>query len=139
MIEKIKEIIRGNKKLLFYFLVLVIGLLFLLISSGLSGGESSGGGMSESDYKEKLEDEIENLCSSVRGVGKCKVFITLKRGVQNTYKGSNLIESRPPEVLGVTVVCRGADSDAVREELSEMLSALFDIGYNRIAILKLNS
>ena len=109
----------------------------LFLSYESSGGESSLN--TDSEYEEKLESEIEKLCSSVDGVGKCRVFITFKRGEQNTYKGSNLIETKPPEVLGVTVVCRGGDSEAVKQELSEMLSALFDIGYNRIAIMKLNS
>ena len=91
------------------------------------------------EYKELLEAEIESLCSDVSGVGRCRVFITFERGVQDTYKGSNIIESKPPKVLGVTVVCTGGDSDAVKSSVTEMISALFDIGYNRVAVLKLNS
>ena len=137
MVESIIKKIKENKKTAVYILVAALGVIMLFLSYESSGGESSLN--TDSEYEEKLESEIEKLCSSVDGVGKCKVFITFKRGEQNTYKGSNLIETKPPEVLGVTVVCRGGDSEAVKQQLSEMLSALFDIGYNRIAIMKLNS
>jgi len=134
IIDKIKE----NKKLAVYILIALIGIVFVLISGGVSATEADASLGSE-EYRAMLEEKVAKLCSSVEGVGKCKVFITFKRGEQNTYKGSNLVESRPPEVLGVTVVCSGGDSERVKGELSDMLSALFDIGYNRIAILKLNS
>ena len=62
-------------------------------------------------------------------------MVTFSRGEENTYKGSKLTESRPPEVLGVTVVCDGGDNATVRARLTEMLSALFGIGSNRIAVL----
>jgi stage III sporulation protein AG len=55
------------------------------------------------------------------------------------YKGSSVVERKPPKVKGVTIACRGADSDGVRSQLTEMMTALFDIGSNRVAILKLNS
>ena len=85
-----------------------------------------------------VEEELADMCSSVSGVGRCKVTVTFERGEERVYKGSLLIESKPPKVLGVTVVCKGADSDLVRAEIVGMMSALFDIGANRIAVLKLN-
>ena len=118
--------------------MLSIGILLIVISSFGRGDVKESEAESLSEYKKRLEGEIASLCSDVDGVGKCKVFITFERGEQNTYKGSLVTESKPPKILGVTVICRGAGSDEVRRELTEMLTALFDIGSNRVAVLKLN-
>ena len=95
--------------------------------------------MTLDEYREQLESEVAALCSSVSGVGKCRVFITFERGAASTYRGSSVIETKPPLVLGVSVVCSGGDSDRVRSELTDMLTALFSIGSNRVSVLKLNS
>ena len=119
---------------------LIIGVVLLFISSSTGKRAESVGSESESltEYKKQLESEIASLCSDVDGVGKCRVFITFERGEQNEYKGSQVIETRPPRILGITVICRGAESDTVRRELTDMLTALFGIGSNRVAVLKLN-
>ena len=141
MVKIIKEAFcefRKNRKMKYALLLLLAGIILVIISSSFSGSDNEAKRESIDEYREKLESRVADLCSSVDGVGKCRVFITFERGEQNTYKGSTLIESKPPAVLGVSVVCRGADSERVKRELTEMLSALFDIGYNRISILKLN-
>ena len=131
--------IKDNKRIFFILLFALVGIFFVIISSSSGSSESVEREITLDEYKELLEAEIESLCSDVSGVGRCRVFITFERGVQDTYKGSNIIESKPPKVLGVTVVCTGGDSDAVKSSVTEMISALFDIGYNRVAVLKLNS
>ena len=121
----------------------IVAALLLIFSSGKGGGNDENKiSKSESSlelYKNELEGKISALCSSVEGVGKCKVFITFSTGEEKIYRAGTLIETKPPSVLGVTVICRGADSEEVRYALIEMLTALFGIGSNRIAILKLNS
>ena len=64
-------------------------------------------------------------------------MITFERGEERTYKGSQIIETKPPRVLGVSVLCEGGASDRVRAEITEMLCALFDIGANRVSVLPL--
>lgn len=132
--------IKENKNIKKAAILVAVGIILIFISSSL-GGETAEktSELTLDEYKARLEEDIASICSDVDGVGKCRVFITLERGEQNTYKGSSVIETKPPKVLGVTVVCRGADSDCVRGELTDMLTALFDIGANRVAILKLNS
>lgn len=140
MAENFFTYLKENKKATRLILLLMLGLLLLLIAAPLfEGGEVKTTEKSLAEYKEELEAELSELCSSVSGVGRCRVTVTFERGAENTYKGSALIESRPPRVMGIAVVCRGADSDTVRAELTEMLSALFELGSNRIAVLKLNS
>ena len=135
----IMKYIKENKRIILIALFALVGVFFVIISTSFGGNESAEPEVSLDEYKELLEAEIESLCSDVDGVGRCRVFITFERGVQDTYKGSNIIESKPPRVLGVTVVCSGGDRDVVKRSVSEMICALFDIGYNRVAVLKLNS
>ena len=134
--------IKNNKKIIAFALLLLFGVILIFSSSAFDGTKQTDtkkDTLSLDEYKAKLESEVASLCSSVDGVGKCRVFITFERGEQSLYKGSSVTEIKPPRVQGVSVVCRGADSDYVRSRLTEMITALFDIGSNRVAVLKLNS
>lgn len=135
----LKSFVEGNKKLWKVGLLIALGIALILLSSswGTDTKEKSET-LTLEEYKEKLEGELTDLCSDVDGVGRCKVFVTFERGEQNTYKGGVIIENKPPKVLGVTVICHGADSDYVKSGLTDMITALFDIGSNRVAVLKLN-
>ena len=126
-----------NKRMLLLLFLLLLGVIMLLFSSQPAESETLESETLD-EYKERLEKELGELCSSVSGVGACRVTVTFERGEEKIYKGSSLLESRPPKVMGVTVVCRGADSDKVRSEVIAMMTALFDIGSNRIAVLKLS-
>lgn len=127
---------KDRKKTALAVLLLVLGVICIILSFASAGGEAETGEITLEEYKEKLEGELEDACSAVKGAGRCQVVVSFERGAENTYKGSNLVETKPPAVLGVTVICEGAASDAVRADLTEMLSALFGIGKNRIAILE---
>ena len=138
-LDKVKDYAQKNKGSVLLFALLILG-VFLLAFSSASAPETEAQENTQSleEYKARLEEELSAVCSSVSGVGRCKVTVTFERGEEKIYKGSSVIETRPPKVLGVTVVCKGADSDKVRSEIIDMMSALFDIGTNRIAVLKLN-
>ena len=126
---------KGKRRIALILLAFVLGIALIVIpfSTGRENDESKD---TLESYKTNLEEEVASLASGVKGVGKCRVLITFERGALNTYKGGELIETRPPLVMGVTVVCEGGDSDQVRARLTEMLTALFDIPSNRVAVLK---
>ena len=132
--NKLLEFVKENKKLSF---VLILSLALLLVFSLYNDTGSEGVKTALSEYESLLENQISTLCSSVKGVGKCKIEISFESGEENVYKGGALIETKPPRVLGVAVVCEGGDNASVRSELTELLTALFDIGTNRVKILKL--
>lgn len=131
--DRLVTFFKGKKKIALILVLVSLGLMLVALSSVSSPNESEQAGLSE--YKEELEKRLEKLCSEVDGVGRCSVMVTFSRGEENTYKGSQLTESKPPRVLGVTVVCDGGENAAVRARLSQMLCALFDIGANRVAVL----
>lgn len=127
--------VKNNKRLSFILLLLCV-LMFVLSFAGGSTEETDES-KTLAEYQAELESRLSELCSSVEGVGKCRVFVTFESGEENLYKGGVLIETKPPRVMGVSVVCQGADKPAVKNELNELFTSLFDIGSNRVKILKL--
>ncbi len=108
---------RGAKGAL---ILLFVGLCLILISSSLAG-EGSNKSIEASTNEEMLEQRVASLCSSIEGVGDCRVMITYDQ----------------ERVCAVAVLCEGAGSDRVRSEISTALSRLFGIGQNRISVLKI--
>ena len=127
---------RKNKKTFLIIGMIILGLLFSL-SFG-TDGKSEDKTETLEEYKVRMENELEKLCSSIDGVGKCSVTLSFSKGAESSYKSGKLTETKPPKILGVAVACRGADSPKVRQALTELFTSLFDIQTNRIAILKLN-
>ena len=104
-------------------LVISVGLLFILISLFGSGGSEADG--------DTEEERIEYMCSSLVGVGECRVMVTY------SSEGSRYTSLAQARVESVAIVCRGADKASVRAELTAMISALYGIGANRIFISKM--
>ena len=139
MVNKVKKFLKENKKARNVLTIFLIGVALVLFSGLALGGGETVKEYTLDEYKAKLEKSISELCSEVEGVGRCRVFITFERGESNVYKGSTVTEVKPPKVLGISVICDGAESDCVKRDIKEMLSSLFAVGSNRIAVLKLNS
>ena len=139
MSEKIASLVRyfsENKTRRIFLLIASVGIVLLIAFSG--GGESDDVyDDSLSEYKRTLEKELEVLCSSIDGAGKCDVSVSFLYGEKYEYKGSSKIGSEPPRVLGVAVVSEGAESAEVRRAICESLCALFDIGSNRVSVQKM--
>lgn len=137
LVDKIKKALT-NKGMVFTIALVLVGILLISLPQDNTAIKNDDE-ITLDEYKARLEEELSDMCRSVKGVGKCYVMITFLRGEENTYKGSLLIESKPPRVLGVSIVCQGADSNNVRASLTEMICALFDIGANRVAVLKMEN
>ena len=128
-------VIKDKKKLLAAILG-ALGIFLILLSLG-GGEDKSAEGVSLEKYKAELEDELEAICESVDGAGRCIVRVTFSEGERLQYKGSNIISSEPPRVLGVSVVCEGGDNPNIKRDISDCMTALFDIGANRVCVLKM--
>ena len=123
----------------------ILGLVLLLFGGGVLSAEEETRTDSE-DYRTALSAEVTALCREVRGVGEVTVLLTLEAGESYSYAENSsggyitaggsglLLESRPPRVAGVAVVCDGGRDPAVREELSALLSAALGIGTHKIKI-----
>ena len=138
MNEFFKGII-GDKKRLYMILAAVLGVLLVALS--LAGDKNSDKESrsidSLTEYKQNLESELSELCSSIDGAGRCVVRVSFAEGVKTEYKGTNKVSETPPRVLGITVVSDGGGSAEVRNAITECMTAMFGIGANRVAVLEM--
>ena len=107
--------LRGRRSFILLAVLLCVG-AFLLIPRDV-----------EESTAATDEERLAALCSSIEGVGECKVYITY----------SPATRSETARVESVAVVCRGASSPQVRAEITELISSLFGIGTNRISVAKM--
>ena len=94
------------------FLLVGVGVLLLLFPA-------IGSGKAEASE----EDRIAALCSSMDGVGECRVLLSCDEG---------------GGVVSALVICEGGDRTEIRHRLTELLSSFYGIGYNRITVEKMN-
>ena len=134
----LSELFRGRRGKLAAVL-LAGGVIVLLLCSSFPAGSTAPEGQTLGEYKEELESSLAEFCSSVSGAGRCRVMVSFEAGESLEYKGGNLVGTTPPRVEGITVLCKGGDRDSVKSEISDLLSALYGIGKNRICVLKLSA
>ena len=143
--EKMGKEDDGLDKRILIALGVAAGLVLLLLGNGTWGlfdNEQSTPTIAydETVYEEELRQKIVDICSKVKGVGKVSVAITLDGSfksvlVQNTQSngetskteyvliGSGSSESAvtigytAPKILGVGIVCEGAEDASVRREM----------------------
>ena len=147
----------GRRRTVLLVLCFLLGVLFLLFGATGKGGEqesvSETGQMSFAElraYQKELEKEVEGLCESVAGVSQAQVMVTLAGGPSVRYAiddrgevvtvGSGSAEHalyqsvEPPVVLGVGVVCHGAQDPAVVKRLVDLLSTTLGISAARVSV-----
>lgn len=113
------KFIKGRKDLSRVLTVLALGLILIFIGSR---------GTSVKDAEKSAEERLAEACSGVEGVGECRILVYYSP--TGTYSEDGSIQS-------VIVICEGADSVDVRLRLTEMLSAFYGIGANRIRVEKM--
>ena len=151
--------------IIFGLIGVVLILLSELVPSTADGKSNTNTSTDYESYVSSLESRTQNIISSIDGVGKCRVMITLeqtdervfaknidessqngnfsKKSEYVLYENANndepiLVKQYFPKVYGVVVVCQGGDDTAVRESVISSVSALYDIPYSKISVSKLN-
>lgn len=115
-------LIKDKGRVLLIALCVLVGIVLLVIGASSASSEQTA---------DTVEERLEELCSSLSGVGQCRVMVTYKeREVGYGKQSERTVES-------VAIVCKGADRASVRSELTSLLSSLFGIGTNRIHISKM--
>lgn len=132
-------------------------------SSQKDSDTSAGGTVSVAQVEAALEARIAALIGQVDGVGGCHVMVTLESGsrfvyaADQTYSGTAdntsgsektlfvetdsgpvglLVTEIQPSVKGVAIVCDGGGDPAVREQVTALVSAAFNISSGRIGVAK---
>lgn len=157
--------LKKDKKALFTVVIGIIGMLLVLLSElPLFSGEQKSDVDRSSCFNGSLEQDTEKLISKIKGAGKVSVMLTYdsteetvwakdsdeksqengesdiseKHIIVDAYDGETGLAVKViyPKVRGVAVVCSGGDDPTVKSEIKALLSALFDIGSNRISIAR---
>ena len=110
--KSFKEFLNSGHSFFPIIAVLVFGVLLVLFSSFDSGRTDKA-----------KESELTEICSSLEGVGRCRTVVTYS--------------DEDGAVCAVAVLCEGADSPKVKARINELVSSLYGIGSNRIAVLKI--
>lgn len=167
MNERLKELterVKSDKKLFIIVVLGAVGILLLTLSELMPKQEEKSQETEKtpdlSEYEENTERRLAELISSIEGAGRTKVMITLNSGDENVYatedKGGEktyerkyvvvkqdgdengmLLRVEEPQIRGVAVVCEGADSAAVKQEIINTVTAVLGVGSNRVNISKM--
>lgn len=113
------------------------------------------------DYERRMEQKLEELLSSVEGVGEVRVMLTFEGSGEKTVEKDKTVsqdESREetvyeeygsseripyvtsesnPRVEGVLVIAQGGGNGQIRREILEAAQALFGIEAHKIKIMKM--
>lgn len=169
IIENFLEKIKRDKKIAAIVCLGLVGIIFLTLSELFPQSDEKtnekkqivSNDISDS-YEENLEKRLTAIVSSISGAGQTKVMVTLDSGDENVYavkeKSSDgskereyvvidsdknesglLLKVIEPEIRGVAIVCEGADSAKVRQEIVSSVSAVLGISTNRISIAKIKN
>ncbi len=171
-IKKVSEFLEDrDRKRKLIVITGIIGVLLILLSEiNLPFSKEAESSYSSFDgdysaYVNSLNDELTDIISSIKGVGECRVMITLKNTNEKVYaQNSNnsfsdssnsknneyvfyesnsgdapiLLKENFPDIEGVAVVCSGGDDYAVRESVIRCVCALFNISTSRVSVSKLS-
>lgn len=166
-VEKILEKIKRDKRVALIVCVGLAGIILLTLSELIPQKSAPNENSKETavsdirdNYEKDIEERLTSIVSSINGAGRTEVMVTLASGDENVYavkekigdgakereyvvidSDSNesglLLKVIEPEIRGVAVVCEGADSANVRQEIVSTVSAVLGISTNRISIAKI--
>ncbi len=154
----------GKKKNVLLLTVGLIGIVLILFGSAGSKEEENIVEISEKnnttlEYIEQLENKIGNITEQITGSNRVRVIVSVASGSEYRYISNEEIKEnyssreyvtvrsengadRPillkeiyPEIIGVSVACRGGDSPEIQEKLIRVISTTFGLGTNRICIV----
>ena len=150
-------------------------LIFLSIPSAGTKEEETKTSIEETDEQNdvrELEERLVEILSTVEGVGKVEVMITLKSSKesilnkdtpyeeeeeksgdstrksissneekvlieQNGESVPYVVKELEPEIEGVVVIAQGGENASVQKNITEAVTALFDVSVNKIKVLKM--
>lgn len=88
MKERLSPLLQGDNKTKLILFAGILGMALILLSSFVEkdpAAAASGGEWTSEQYQAMLEQRLLETVSSVEGVGKAKVMITLESGVEYVY------------------------------------------------------
>lgn len=87
------------------------------------------------DYITMMEEKLENILSGIEGAGKVNVMITLQESEVLVVENDMVVKTIYPKVEGVVVIAQGAGTGKVKQHITEVIQALFDITIHKIKVV----
>ncbi|MBE6782763.1 MAG: hypothetical protein E7536_01970 [Ruminococcaceae bacterium] len=86
-LEKIKEILKNDKKLLIVIIMAIVGVILLIISEFIGKEKETIENVPADSYEytQMIEKKLVNIVSSIDGAGVSDVMVTLETGEENVY------------------------------------------------------
>ncbi len=157
--ENKKRVLLKKEYVIIFILTIAVIVIFL------SGQKTSFSFLSSNkeenfDYVTQIENRLENLLTDVSGVGKINAFITvdgtseeivlknveskLIDGVKTSVESVVLVGGKPyvtktenPKIVGVVIVCEGADDLNVRLLINEIVKTTLMVDTDSVRIIKM--
>lgn len=167
LFEVILKKIKVDKKILMILSLGLVGIILLAVSEIMpeekaesTGSEEGEESVSFHEYEKSLEERLEILLESINGAGEVKVMVTVESNDEKVYATESsksesredkkyvlidedgndtglLLKISQPEIRGVGVVCQGAESPQVRQEITATVTSVLGISSNRVNISKM--
>ena len=146
-----------------YFLIIILTVVVIAIflsGQGLNFTFFDKAESSDKSYVSNLQNSLKNILSDVDGAGKINVLITVdgseeevvlknvetvvENGVKTAVESIVLVAGKPyvvkvnnPKVLGVVVVCEGADALEVKLKIIEIVTTTLKVDADSVRIIKM--
>lgn len=145
-----------------YIIIIVVAILvvFLLFSSGSSLFNFNKTEQTSISYSKTIESQLEKVLETVKNAGKIKVMVTvdgseeqiylkntetvIENGVKTIKESIVLIGGKPfvvktnnPKIIGVVVVCEGADDLNVKLNVIEIITTTLSVDADKVRIIKM--
>lgn len=116
--KKVAEYLKGNKNIIIIAaLILILILAVALLNAGGGDESASGDGL-----RSQEELKLMKILSEIDGVGEAEVMITSDDG----------------SVVGVVIVCEGANNIMVKSDVLNVVSTALNVDKNNIAVYAMN-
>lgn len=159
--ETVFSFIKDQKGIILVVILIILSLILLILPSGSSKSASNNNLDRLSEYEDRVEKKIAQLCSEVKGVSSVSVSVYFDSGFESVYAfdeesrnssgstntekkyvtlGSGSDESmvclyeRMPSISGVAIVCKGGGNPLIANELINMISSAFNVPKNKIYV-----
>ena len=158
----VQKALQGIKKYKYVLLTALLGVLLLLLPQNEKAADSGSATPSAAENfdREALQNEMEDILSSLDGVGKLSLMLTVEGGGayelaqdetaslkargeevdEQTRKTETVVvvvtHSRYPRFVGALIVCEGGDRADVQLKVTQAVSALTGLSSERISVVK---
>jgi len=155
------DFLRKNR---YVALVLLAGIVLMCLPSG-GGKDTEEVTQPQVQNEESVEEKLSRILTQVDGAGEVQVFLTVASGEQTIYQTDDSLshnndsqntqtdtvtitdskrneqglikQVNPPQYQGAIIVCRGAESSAVRLAIVDAVSKVTGLSSDKISVLKM--